>query len=98
MEKLRADIFHAIRQFDVLQDLLDDPQITEIMINGPDRIFVERRGRIQQTDFQFTSREKLENIIQQMVSQANRTVNEAHPIADTRLPDGSFVIDEARRG
>ncbi|MDD5850243.1 MAG: CpaF family protein [Firmicutes bacterium] len=91
MEKLRADIFHAIRQFDVLQDLLDDPQITEIMINGPDRIFVERRGRIQQTDFQFTSREKLENIIQQMVSQANRTVNEAHPIADTRLPDGSRV-------
>ncbi|MGN1022915.1 MAG: CpaF family protein [Lachnospiraceae bacterium] len=91
MEKLRADVFHAIRQFDVLQDLLDDPQITEIMINGPDRIFVERRGRIRQTDLKFTSREKLENIIQQMVSQANRTVNEAHPIADTRLPDGSRV-------
>ena len=91
MEKLRADIFHAIRQFDVLQDLLDDPQITEIMINGPDRIFIERQGRILQTDLKFTSGEKLENIIQQMVSQANRTVNEAHPIADTRLADGSRV-------
>lgn len=91
MEKLRTDIFHAIRQFDVLQDLLEDPGITEIMINGPDSIFVEREGRIVQTDLKFTSGEKLENIIQQMVSQANRTVNEAHPIADTRLADGSRV-------
>ncbi len=88
---LRQDIFHSIRKFDVLQDLLDDPGITEIMINGANHIFVERAGKTYSIDNQFSSREKLEDIIQQIVAGCNRVVNEASPIVDARLPDGSRV-------
>lgn len=89
--KLRKELFHAIRKLDVLQELVDDPHITEIMINGPDCIFIERDGRLFQSELCFDSQEKLQNIIQQIVSDCNRVVNEASPIVDARLRNGARV-------
>lgn len=89
--RLRTELFHAVRKLDVLQELVDDPQITEIMINGPDRIFVERNGRLTESGLYFDSREKLQNVIQQIVSDCNRVVNEASPIVDARLENGARV-------
>ncbi len=89
--RLRRELFHAVRKLDVLQELVDDPQITEIMINGPDRIFVERNGRLAESDLRFDSEEKLQNVIQQIVSDCNRMVNEASPIVDARLENGARV-------
>ena len=88
---LRQELYHAIRKLDVLQELLEDPRITEIMINGADRIFVERGGRVEPYRQRFTSPEKLGDVIQQIVAGCNRVVNEASPIVDARLPDGSRV-------
>jgi pilus assembly protein CpaF len=90
-EKLRRDVFNGIRKLDVLQDLLEDPSVTEIMINGYDHIFIEKDGWLQETELAFQSREKLEDVIQQIVAGANRIVNESTPIVDARLPDGSRV-------
>lgn len=90
-QKLRLDIFNSIRKFDILQDLIDDSSITEIMVNGPDNIFIERNGSILKCEKSFESRQKLEDVIQQMVSHSNRFINEASPIVDSRLPDGSRV-------
>ncbi|MGI6588679.1 MAG: CpaF family protein [Peptococcia bacterium] len=84
-------IFNAMRRLDIIQPLLDDPMVTEIMVNGPDDIFIERQGRISKLELAFTSREKLEDVIQSIVSKVNRTVNEASPIVDARLEDGSRV-------
>ena len=84
-------IFNSKRRFDVLQPLLNDRSITEIMINGPEIIFTERNGRIEQEKLIFESEEKLYNIIQSMVAKINRTVNEASPIVDARLKDGSRI-------
>lgn len=84
-------IFNAIRRLDILQPLLEDQRITEIMINGPDDIFIEVDGRVVKTDNGFESRQKLEDVIQSIVSKINRTVNEASPIVDARLADGSRV-------
>lgn len=84
-------IFNSLRRLDVLQPLLEDDSITEIMINGPNAIFIERNGRVQMLDKRFESKEKLENIIQSIVSTVNRSVNESSPIADARLRDGSRV-------
>ena len=89
--KLRKELFHAIRKLDVLQELVDDPQITEIMINGPDQIFIEQSGRLMESSLHFDSAEKLQNVIQQIVSDCNRTVNEASPIVDARLQNGARV-------
>lgn len=89
--RLRRELFHAVRKLDVLQELVDDPQVTEIMINGPDRIFIERNGRLTESGFRFDSEEKLQNVIQQIVSACNRTVNEASPIVDARLENGARV-------
>lgn len=89
--RLRRELFHAVRKLDVLQELVDDPQVTEIMINGPDRIFIERNGRLTESGFRFDSEEKLQNVIQQIVSECNRTVNEASPIVDARLENGARV-------
>ena len=89
--RLRKDLFNAIRRLDVLQDLIEDDNITEIMVNGPDRIFVEEGGRIYLTDRHFESESRLADIIQRIASAVNRTVNEAHPIVDARLLDGSRV-------
>lgn len=89
--KLRRDIFNSLRRLDVLQDLIEDETITEIMVNGETRIFYERDGRLYLSDRKFESKEKLEDIIQRIASGVNRTVNEAHPIVDARLADGSRV-------
>lgn len=89
--ELGRELYNTFRRLDLLQDLLEDEDITEIMINGTEPIFVEKNGRICRTDKRFPSRTRLEDVIQQIVSQANRTVNESVPIADARLADGSRV-------
>lgn len=88
---LKQELFNAIRRLDLLQELLDDPQITEIMVNGGGSIFYEKDGRLFPWDKRFESTEKLEDVIQQIVSRSNRQVNEASPIVDARLEDGSRV-------
>lgn len=90
-KRLRKELFHAVRKLDVLQELVDDPQITEIMINGPDRIFIERDGKLLESGLHFDSGEKLQDVIQQIVSDCNRVVNEASPIVDARLENGARV-------
>mgnify|MGYP002672367567 FL=1 len=90
-EAARQQVFYALRGLDVLQELVEDPQITEIMVNGYQQIFYEKQGRIHKWDRQFASREKLEDVIQSMVAVGNRMVNESMPIVDTRLRDGSRV-------
>ena len=90
-KQLRKELFHAIRKLDVLQELVDDPNITEVMINGPDCIFIEQNGRLYQSDMRFESQEKLQNVIQQIVADCNRVVNEASPIVDARLRNGARV-------
>ena len=91
MQAVREDVYHAIRQLDVLQDLIEDPEITEIMVNGPDHIYIEKEGRIYPLDTRFSSAEKLNDVIQIIVSGCNRTVNQAAPIVDARLPTGERV-------
>ena len=88
---LKQELFNAIRRLDLLQELLDDKNITEIMVNGIGDIFYEKEGHISRWDRRFESEEKLEDVIQQIVSGANRRVNESSPIVDARLPDGSRV-------
>ena len=92
-EKLRIsrELFHAIRGLDVLQEILEDEEVTEIMVNGYNRIFIEKRGQLYRYPGVFTSADKLNDIIQTIVARANKRVNEASPIVDTRLPDGSRV-------
>ncbi|MBR4529043.1 MAG: CpaF family protein [Lachnospiraceae bacterium] len=90
-KKLRAELFSSVRQLDVLQCLVDDPGVTEIMVNGPDHIFIEREGRLFRYETNFSDREKLEDVIQQIVAKCNRVVNEASPIVDARLENGSRV-------
>jgi pilus assembly protein CpaF len=89
--RLGVSVFHAIRKMDVLQELVDSEDVTEIMINGTDNIFVEKAGRIYEWEKHFDSKEKLENVIQQIVAKCNRVVNEASPIVDARLSNGSRV-------
>ena len=89
--ELRTQVFHSLRKLDVLQELLNQDDITEIMVNGANHIFYESKGEMRQWDKVFSSSEKLEDIIQQMVGSHNRVINEAEPIADTRLSDGSRV-------
>ena len=88
---LRQELFNAIRRLDILQILIDDADVTEIMVNGPDAIFYEKQGRLYIWDRHFESREKLEDVIQQIVARSGRYVNQASPIVDARLPDGSRV-------
>ena len=91
MEQLRRGLFCSVRRLDVLQDLLDDPDITEIMVNGYQNIFYEKNGRIRRWSRSFPSRTRLEDVIQQIAGWCNRVVNEQRPIVDARLPDGSRV-------
>ena len=90
-KRLRKEIFHGMRQLDILQELVEDPDVTEIMINGKDHIFIERKGKLTAWDNSFETEEKLNDIIQQIVSGCNRVVNEASPIVDARLENGSRV-------
>lgn len=89
--KIAQEIFSSIRGFGPLDAILADDSITEIMINGPDKIFIEKSGKLSRLDMKFESQRKLEDIIQRIVGLAGREVNQANPIVDTRLPDGSRV-------
>lgn len=90
-ETYAEQIYNSFRKLDILQELLDDPEVTEIMVNGPRHIFYEKRGELYRWEKGQLSEERLREMIQQIVGTANRTVNEAQPIVDTRLPDGSRV-------
>lgn len=90
-KRLKKELFHAVRKLDVLQELVDEPRITEIMINGPKNIFIEQDGRLYQSELQFDNEEKLHNVIQQIVAECNRVVNDASPIVDARLHNGARV-------
>lgn len=89
--KLRKELFNSIRRLDVLTELLEDESITEIMVNGYQNIFIERNGRIEKSNKYFESEERLAAIIGQIVAACNRRINEASPIVDARLKDGSRV-------
>ena len=88
---LRKELFNSVRRLDLLQELIDDNSVTEIMVNGTDGIFVERDGRLQVWNKCFHSRERLEDIAQQIVGKCNRIVNESVPIVDARLENGARV-------
>ncbi len=90
-KRLFDEVFNALRRLDILQPLIDDDAITEIMVNGSARIFVEVAGELMATDLKFSDQKRLENVIQRIVSSVNRTVNTASPIVDARLYDGSRV-------
>lgn len=90
-KRMRQELFHSIRRLDVLQELLEDTGITEIMINGPDRIFIEEKGAIRPYEKTFSSPDRLYDVIRRIVSDCNRTVNEASPVVDARLPGGERV-------
>lgn len=91
LEAMIARVFHAFRGLDALQPLIDDPGISEIMINSHREIFIESNGRMQRYEMEFESVDKLEDVIQGIVSRVNRVVNESTPIVDARLKDGSRV-------
>jgi pilus assembly protein CpaF len=90
-KRIENHVFNSLRKLDVLEDLLNDEEITEIMINGPENIFIEKKGRVVHCSEKFSSEEKLNDIIQNIVAQSNKIVNESNPIVDTRLSDGSRV-------
>lgn len=85
------NLYNAMRGLDLLQPLLDDPSITEIMVNGPDRIFYEQEGRLHRADLQFDSIRHLSGVITNFFGRANRLIHEKQPLADMRLDDGSRV-------
>lgn len=89
--RLKKELFDSLRRLDILQIFVEDSSVTEIMINGKDHIFVEQDGRLRKLDVSFESVEKLQDVIQQIVSGCNRVVNEASPIVDARLPNGARV-------
>lgn len=89
--ELRQELFYSIRKLDVLQELIEDETVTEIMVNGPEAIFIERAGSLAKWDKSFTSREKLEDVIQQIAGRCNRVINESMPIVDARLENGARV-------
>lgn len=90
-DRLRRDLYDSIRKLDILQELIEDNEVTEIMVNGYQSIYIERGGHIQKYGRQFSSLEKLENVIQQIVGRCNRVVNEQMPIVDAHLDDGARV-------
>lgn len=90
-EKIRNDVFHSIRELGILQDLIEDPEITEIMVNGTENIFIEKHGKLSRIDSHFESKDKLRQVIWQITANCNRVVNESSPIVDARLPDGARV-------
>ena len=90
-ERIRKDLFASVRKLDILQELVDDTTVTEIMVNGTENIFIERAGKIGKWERRFESKEKLSDVVQQIVAGCNRVVNEASPIVDARLTNGSRV-------
>ena len=91
IKRFREEIFSSLKRMDILQQYLDDEDVTEIMINGKDDIFIEKSGRLFKTGKKFDSDKKLNDVIQQIVAGCNRSVNEANPIVDARLSDGARV-------
>lgn len=91
MEDLRRDLFFSVRRLDILQELIDDPEITEIMVNGYRDIFIEKGGRLIRWHKRFITEARLEDVIQQIAGRCNRVVNEQHPIVDARLENGARV-------
>lgn len=89
--QLVQQVYSSIRGFGILDSIISDDTITEVMINGPENIFIEKSGQLTKLDAEFESTRKLEDIIQRIVGMAGREVNQANPICDTRLPDGSRV-------
>lgn len=89
--QLQQRVFNSLRKLDALQELIDDPEVSEIMVNGPEHIFYEKAGRVYTWNQQFASEEKMQDVIQQIVGRHNRVVNLSNPIVDTRLADGSRV-------
>lgn len=89
--RLQKELFNSMRRLDMLQELIEEPDVTEIMVNGPRDIFIERSGRLTRWERSFSSKGKLEDVVQQIVSFCNRSVSKANPIADARLADGSRV-------
>lgn len=92
-KQIGKEIFDALRKFDVLQDYMDDEEVTEIMVNGPEHIFIEKNGKIEAVKQQFESSEKLLQLINQMVSACNRSVNESSPIVDARIAKSGARIN-----
>ena len=86
---LARNVFNSLRRLDVIEPLMEDPQITEIMVNGPDKIFYERGGKLYRSDIRFKDEETLRTVISCFFANQNRPLNEANPISDLRLPDGS---------
>lgn len=89
--RISRELFYSVRKLDVLQELLEDDSVTEIMVNGYRNIFVEREGKRQRWEKCFTSREKLEDVVQQIAGKCNRVINENQPIVDARLAGGERV-------
>ncbi|MDO4620621.1 MAG: CpaF family protein [Lachnospiraceae bacterium] len=89
--QISRKLFASVRRLDILQELIDDKTVTEIMVNGPDCIYIEKDGKITRWDRRFESAEKLDDVIQRIVGKCNRVVNEQNPIVDARLEDGSRV-------
>lgn len=90
-EGIAKELFDAFRKLDILQELIENNDVTEIMVNGPENIFFEKKGALYHWEKRFASEEKLEDVIQQIVAGCNRVVNESSPIADARLDNGSRV-------
>jgi pilus assembly protein CpaF len=90
-EEIRRNVFNAMKRFGILQRLLDDDGITEIMVNGPEHIFIEREGRIVESGLHFSGGQELEDVVQRIAANSDRMVNASSPILDTRLADGSRV-------
>ena len=88
---LGQQVFNSLRRLDVIQELIDDPAVTEIMVNGPENIFYEKDGAMHHWEGRFASEERLQDVLQQIVARHNRVINRASPIVDTRLADGSRV-------
>ena len=89
--QLEQRVYNSLRKLDILQDLIEDDEVSEIMVNGPSKIFYEKNGEVRQYSYQFPSEEKLQDVIQQIVGRHNRVINLSSPIVDTRLEDGSRV-------
>ncbi len=89
--RLKKELFHALRKMDILQELLEEPAVTEIMVNGMDGVFLEREGKLSRWGKSFYSRDRILDIVQQMIGACNRAVNESQPIVDARLENGDRV-------
>lgn len=89
--RLRKELFYSVRKLDILQDFLEDSSVTEIMVNGPEHIFLERNGKIEKSESSFSSAQKLMDVVQQIAGRCNRVINESKPIVDARLENGDRV-------